>query len=125
MSFVWSEYLNLAQELAGKTAISASLEAKLRSAISRAYYAAFIEARNHLQDKENHTIPFDVNPHEYVRIQFEQSQDKKRQKIGKKLNYLRIARNKADYNNTFSKLSENTEVTLQLASQVISALNSL
>lgn len=51
MSFDWSEYLNVAKELAGVETSAASQEAKLRAAITRAYYAAFIKARNHLRDK--------------------------------------------------------------------------
>jgi uncharacterized protein (UPF0332 family) len=52
MSFNCSDYLDLARELIGQTDITASEEAKLRSAISRAYYAAFIQARNHLLDEK-------------------------------------------------------------------------
>jgi hypothetical protein len=51
MSFDWSKYLNVAKELAGVETSAASQEAKLPAAISRAYYAAFIKARNHLRDK--------------------------------------------------------------------------
>jgi len=47
MSFNWSEYLGLAQQLAGKAPISATRESRLRSAIIRGYYAAFIQARNY------------------------------------------------------------------------------
>ena len=53
MNFDWSEYLNLAQELAGRPTSLSNEEARLRSAISRAYYAAFCKARNHLRDNEN------------------------------------------------------------------------
>ncbi|SRR6266568_6675526 len=84
MSFDWSDYLIVAQELTSQTAASSknrskikvklldfinrayygtfkkvrrrSLdEAKLRCAISRAYYGAFRKARNHLRDKEGYT----------------------------------------------------------------------
>ena len=48
MSFVWSDYLDLAKELLGSAVGSPIEEAKLRSAISRAYYAVFNEARNYL-----------------------------------------------------------------------------
>jgi len=41
MSFDWSEYLDIARELAGQATASSSAEAKKRCAISRAYYAAF------------------------------------------------------------------------------------
>jgi hypothetical protein len=42
MSFDWSQYLTLAKELAGEATILAEGEARLRDAISRSYYAAFI-----------------------------------------------------------------------------------
>lgn len=42
MRFDWSEYLNLAQELAAISGDSVNNEAKLRSAISRAYYAVLV-----------------------------------------------------------------------------------
>ena len=57
MSFDWSEYLNLAKELANQAIAPANQEAKLRTAISRSYYAAFINARNYLRDKEGILIP--------------------------------------------------------------------
>lgn len=44
MTFDWLDYLTLAQNLAGQTVI-VSEQAKLRSAISRAYYAAFHQAK--------------------------------------------------------------------------------
>ncbi len=82
MSFDWSDYLIVAQELASQTAASSKTrskikanllnvinrayyeafrkarkpsvdEAKLRCAISRAYYGAFRKARNHLRDKDH------------------------------------------------------------------------
>ena len=85
MSFDWSEYLTVAQELASQTTAASmrkstirmklrhvisrayyaafrkarnrsSDEAKLRCAISRAYYAAFRKARNHLRDKEGRSV---------------------------------------------------------------------
>ena len=58
MKFNWAEYLELAKELADITSTISSdsetdskpriSEAKLRSSISRAYYAAFCIARNRL-----------------------------------------------------------------------------
>lgn len=50
MSFNWSEFLGLAQELAGHEAQPYGEEATSRAAISRAYYAALCSARNHLRD---------------------------------------------------------------------------
>lgn len=61
MTFHWSEYLDLARELAQQP----TDEAKLRSAISRAYYAAFIKSRNFLQQREGLNIPTE-NTHKYI-----------------------------------------------------------
>ncbi len=52
MSFEWSEYLNVAQELIEQAKKASYQEAKVRAAISRAYYAAFGAARNHLRYKD-------------------------------------------------------------------------
>ena len=52
MSFDWSDYLNVARELAGHPNVEPGEEARFRSAISRAYYTALCCARNHLIHKE-------------------------------------------------------------------------
>lgn len=81
MSFDWSEYLNVAKELAGIATNPANQEAKLRAAISRAYYAAFIKARNHLRDNEGHSIPRTADAHRYVWEQFDTSPEPVRQNV--------------------------------------------
>jgi len=76
MNFDWSEYSNIASELAGQATASSSAEAKKRGAISRAYYAAFCSARNHLRDKEHdRNIPVGGEAHGYVRKQFKTSKN--------------------------------------------------
>ena len=121
MSFNWSEYLDLAQQLAGKAKISATQESRLRSAISRGYYAAFIQARNYLRDREGLTIPTQ-NTHEYVINQFRNNSDLDRQEIGNILKRLKIRRNKADYDDTFSDLQVVTQKSLKLAAKIIAKL---
>ena len=103
MRFDWSEYLNLAEELAAISGDSDNNEAKLRSAISRAYYAVFCLARNYLRDVEQDSrlsrkTP-DINEHQYVaeKFIFHKSKAKKMIKIGENLSRLRLFRNKADY----------------------------
>lgn len=125
MSFDWSEYLSLAQELTRQATTSAMPEAGLRSAASRAYYAAFCRARNHLRDKEKHLLPPGGQAHRYVQDQFKQSPDKLRNRIGHNLNRLRIDRNKADYDDHVVGLSSMTQGDLVLAEQVITWLDSL
>jgi uncharacterized protein (UPF0332 family) len=122
MSFDWSEYLDLAQELAGQATGPSSQEAKLRSAISRAYYAAFCSARNHLRDKERHTIPSGGEAHQYVQNQFKKGGDKVRKKVGENLNRLHIHRKKADYEDRVTKLPATTEYALKVAQRIVSNL---
>ncbi|WP_449419169.1 hypothetical protein [Phormidium nigroviride] len=124
MSFNWSEYLDLAQQLAGKAPISATQESRLRSAISRAYYAAFIQARNRLRDGDSLSIPLD-RTHQYVIRQFKNSPETLRQSIGKNLSRLRVNRNRADYDDIVPQLPELTRMSLKLAAKVISNLQSL
>jgi uncharacterized protein (UPF0332 family) len=76
MTFDWSEYLKLAQELAGQAVSPANKEAKLRSSVSRAYYAAFCKARNYLRDIGGHLIPSTPEAHIYVRDEFKRSPNK-------------------------------------------------
>ncbi len=125
MSFDWSEYLKLARELAGQTTTPSNQDAKLRSAISRAYYAAFCKAQNHLRYKEGHKIPKSGKAHTYVCDEFKNSFDKSRKGIGNRLDQLRKHRKKADYEDVFTGLSSTASLALKLAGRVISALNNL
>lgn len=124
MTFNWSEYLNLARELTGKVITPASQEAKLRSAISRSYYAAFIQARNFLREQEHLTIP-PQNTHQYVMNQFKNSSETARQGVGRRLQRLRDYRNRADYDDTVSGLAGKSQEALGLARRIISGLANL
>lgn len=125
MSFNWSEYLNLAEMLTGRTTIPSSQEAKLRSAVSRAYYAAFCQARNHLRDEEGHTIPPGGQAHPYVRDALRSSSDRARKQIGNDLDRLRRRRNQADYEDVFPALPAEADTALRLAAKVIFILSNL
>ncbi len=105
MSFDWSQYLNLAKELAGEGTTPANQEAKLRDAINRSYYAAFILARNHLRDKEGYSIPTTGEAHGYVWEQFKLNPAPVRQLVAGNLKRLRGYRKQADYVDTFPGLS--------------------
>lgn len=123
MTFDWSQYLNLAQKLTG-TPDNLGDEAALRSAISRAYYAAFIKGRNFLRDKESVIIP-NERTHQYVINTFKNHPDSVRQKIGQRLARLRSYRNQADYEDTISNLVDKTQESLTLSRRIISTLSSL
>ena len=124
MTFDCSEYLTLAQQLAGKTLISASEESRLRSAISRGYYAAFILSRNYLRDCEKINIPA-KQTHQFVITQFKYSSDFVKQRIGRDLSRLRFNRNQADYDDRIENLPAITRRVLKLAEEVIFNLEKL
>ncbi|MEG4303118.1 DNA-binding protein [Microcoleus sp. D3_18a_C4] len=128
----WSEYLNLAQELAATNSESSpNREAKLRSAISRAYYSTFCLARNYLRDIEKDPRLFrknrDINEHQYVAEEFIYHPTKKKNlvKIGENLSRLRELRNKADYEDTMFNLQREARNALVLGENIISGLNEL
>jgi uncharacterized protein (UPF0332 family) len=125
MSFNWREYFDLAQELAGQTTTPAGQEAKQRAALSRAYYAAFCQARNHLRDKERQTLPIGGQVHSYVRNQFMNSADPIRNQIGIDLNRLRMDRNKVDYDDVVPNLGTMITRDLGFAQQVLMTLTIL
>jgi uncharacterized protein (UPF0332 family) len=127
MKFDWSEYFNLAKELA-----ETSKEAELRSAVSRAYYSAFCLARNYLRDIQQYprlwrNKTYDINAHQYVAEKFIYNQSKSQImiEIGKDLSRLRKMRNKADYEDTMFNLKREARTALMLAQNIISALSNL
>ena len=132
MKFDWSEYLNLATELAALSSDSDDAEAKLRSAVSRAYYAVFCLSRNYLRDIEkdprlSRKSSSDINEHQYVAEEFifHKSKNKEMIKIGENLSRLRELRNKADYADTIFNLQKDVKYALKLAQNIMSALNNL
>ena len=133
MKFDWSEYFNLAQELAAISSDNfASNEAKLHFAVSRAYYSVFCLSRNYLWDVEkdprlSRRNSFDINQHQYVAKEFifHKSKNPKIIKIGENLSRLRELRNKADYSDTMFSLQKDVKYALKITENIISALSDL
>jgi uncharacterized protein (UPF0332 family) len=126
MSFRWSEYLDLARELAQPSAASALLEARLRAAISRAYYAAFCEARNDLRGRQPQLVfPADAEIHRFVREQFQRSIEPMSRAVAANLDRLRAWRNLADYEDTVGNLPYTAQLALAAADAVLTALSAL
>ncbi len=129
MSFNWLDYLTVARELAEQAQDPAGQvagEARLRSAISRAYYAAFHTARAYLRDKDKDpSIEGRGNIHAYVRQQFKISPDRRRKRIGATLHRLLDNRQRADYEDTYVNLVVNTRIAIKAAERVIAALDAL
>lgn len=127
LKFNWDEYLNLAYELAGHSPPQPSnMEAKLRVSMSRAYYAVFCKARNHLRDVDGDTsIPKTGRAHTDVIEKFRKSHDKTQQKIAHALKRLRIDRNNVDYEDFVAGLPSLAVADLELARRSLSRLSSL
>ena len=123
MSFAWSEYLEVVKELAqgGR----AHPEASLRSAVSRAYYAAFCRTRNHLRDRDGLLVPTGGEAHRFVRTQFQHSRELSRRRLGATLDRLRLVRNQADYDDTVPNLSRIAVVSLLWAEEVLATLDQM
>lgn len=120
MSFSWLDYYRLAERLRSENQDSPLYYAHLRCSISRAYFAAFCIARNYLIN--NHGQKFDgvAEDHVAVRNYF---YDHRRQNIADELDHLRIARNKADYDDVMEGLFNTSLMCLNRARRVIEALN--
>lgn len=123
MMFNWSEYLSLAEAQCGMPVSGppAGVEANQRAAVSRAYYAAYISARNRLRDVDKVRIAAN-NEHRFVRTQYESHADPLRARIGIGLNRLRVDRNKCDYHDVVKAVPTVAERSLARASQILTDL---
>jgi uncharacterized protein (UPF0332 family) len=120
MPFDWKEFLNLSRFLAGQSAAGLDVEAAHRSAVSRAYYAAFCHARNYAQDREGFAPEYDSSDHQGVRNHL-------RSRAGfsgipSKLDALRQRRNRSDYNDSVPSLSNDLAAAMREAEDVLARL---
>lgn len=114
--FDWREYLELAKALAGMQTAGYSQEAAERSAVSRAYYAAFGCARNYAQNALGFTPQAGSEDHRRLREHFRQQG---LLRLASDLNRLRAWRNACDYEQQVAQLSNYVRVGIQLASTII------
>lgn len=116
MSFESVNYLHLAQELANMPpTIPTTEEAKLRSAISRAYYSIFLKARDFLEENGFADIRHDGSDHLTVKNTFKTHYDGKWKKIGFSLEALLQHRTEADYGDTIKGLPNVTALDINRA----------
>jgi uncharacterized protein (UPF0332 family) len=120
MAFDWAKYLILAEELAMRM----SDEASLRSAVSRAYYAAFCTARNRLL-QEGEDIPETGDAHRIIWTKLRESIQKDRKEIGINGSRLRESRRRADYENEYPNLGAAVEDAVAKARYVLSLIQDL
>ena len=126
MSFDWADYLKLAEALTRDPASPGPEEASLRTAISRAYYAAYRSAST-LAAGRGEIIPTGLaSDHGLVINHFRNATDPVRQKIGASLSRLRGNRNKADYDDVFrGQPADTARSSIALARNILSGLGSL
>lgn len=94
MSFDWREFLNLARLLKDEPYAKCNKESAYRTAVSRAYYAAFCHARNYARDNQGYTSIKDEDDHKNIRKHFRLYN---MYKIAQWLDNLRVWRNQCDY----------------------------
>ncbi|OGF56908.1 MAG: hypothetical protein A2Z21_07340 [Candidatus Fraserbacteria bacterium RBG_16_55_9] len=131
MSFDWNEYLTLARNLAQGSTTPVSEETKKRAAISRAYYAAFCQARDFAKARLGARLTGHGPDHGIVFRSFKryryknQTMQETYRRIGLTLPRLYDNRNKADYDPAVSRLDALTDTSLDQAEAIITDLGSL
>jgi len=116
MAFDWREYLELAKELVGQAGSGYSTEAAERSAVSRAYYAAFCYARNYAETFLGFQRVGGPEDHKNLREHFQQS---RKTQLASRLNRLRKWRNDCDYEDQVSNMKWYVQNAIRLADRVI------
>lgn len=91
----------------------------MRSAVSRAYYAAFCHARNHARDRHGLKLRYTGDDHLLVKQHF---MTRRERGVAGKLDWLRQARNKCDYEDAVADLATLLTTALQEAELVIGIL---
>ncbi len=120
--FAWTNYLDLARRLASRPEAT---EASLRSAISRAYYAAFHKAAELLVG-DGFELTRRGEDHQTVWNEFERNRPRLQKPIGVHGRKLRDDRRKADYDNPLPEdLHDKTLYALKSAAKIIEEVNYL
>jgi len=114
--------LKLAKQLAGDKSAHSSEEAKLRSAVSRAYYAAFHKAQKVVFPDR---LPEGFGSHREVIDELQRSDDPSRRQIGVEMNRLQGDRKKADYYDSINNLPRMAQDVLISVEELISNLSRL
>ena len=113
----WRDFLVLAGRLGG-----GATEAEWRSAVSRAYYAAFHVTRRLLSDLR-FTIPRADRAHQYLVFRLSNSGEPAVEQAGRDLETLRRLRNRADYDEAPALTRPQAPAAVQVAEGIIQALD--
>ena len=127
MSYDWIEFLKLAESLGSSPDSPGPREAALRSAASRAYYAAFHQALEHAIG-EGFSPAYTGDDHKRVQAHFRRYSppSRARRRIALELDRLLAERHKADYRNEIGKRPESlASHAIGMATRIIQNLRSL
>ena len=113
----WRDFLALATRLAGGTT-----EAEGRSAVSRAYYAAFHVARQLFADL-GFAVPRADRAHQYLTFRLANCGDSVVEQAGRDLETLRRLRNRADYDGTPALTQPQAVAAFRLAEGIVRLLD--
>jgi hypothetical protein len=115
VSFKWEEYLVLAKELSQRGG-----EAATRSAISRAYYAAYQAARRHRGSKS--ALVTNSGSHGAVWKALRESGNRDWRKAGNQGRDILEYRGEADYDDAVPELTRKMSSTLKMAEEILRLL---
>ena len=113
----WRDFLSLATRLA-----AGATEADWRTAVSRAYYAAFHVARRLFADL-NFTVPRADRAHQYLVFRLSNSSESAVEQVGRDLETLRRLRNRADYDETPAFTQAQAAAAVEIAEGIIKVLD--
>lgn len=116
MAFDWREFLALAKTLAGQTGLNYSAEAADRSAVSRAYYAAFCFARNYAEANLGFQRTGRAEDHKLLR---EYLKRQGKTQLASDLNKLRGWRNTCDYDDEVPNLNQIVQNAIRIADKAM------
>ena len=118
MRFDWKDFLNLARHLNGE-AISYSQEASLRTAVSRAYFAAFRHALGRAIERDSFEAKGRAEDHGRLREHF---RNRKARGVATKLDRLNEWRGQADYDAEIENLDIMARTAIEEAQKVFDIL---
>lgn len=113
----WRDFLSLAALLA-----TGATEADWRTAVSRAYYAAFHVSRRLFADL-NFAVPRADRAHQYLVFRLSNSGEAAVEQAGRDLETLRRLRNRADYDEVPALTQSQAAAAVQLADGIIRVLD--
>lgn len=123
--FRWADYLALAEQLVQQAQSGGLTDACLRSAISRAYYAALLTARNWIRDCEGKDPPDDSKIHQFVPDSLTEAGVEEAARVAPALSRLRRHRGVADYQDSVKDLRKLAQLSVLEAGDVVRTVERL